>query len=195
MSLPPPKVLAARLPDSVPAPPPAARHAAVAMALEWASEGPRVLLMRRKCHAGDPWSGQVSLPGGHTEPADEGPFATARREALEELSVDLAAQASPLGQLPPRQAMARGERLDLWITPCVFHVTAPLDPTPGPEAEEAFWLPVAPALRGELDHRFHYKDKKRELILPAWQFEKRVIWGLTYRMLSQLFEHFATQEV
>lgn len=164
------------------------------MALDWSPAGPRVLLMRRKRHDNDPWSGQISLPGGHTEPTDADVFATARREAQEELAVDLATSATPLGQLPPRQAMARGKRMDLWITPCVFQVTTPLDPVPGVEAEEAFWLPLIPALRGELDHRFHYKDQKRELILPAWQFEKRVIWGLTFRMLSQLLEHFGTQE-
>lgn len=174
--------------------PPDARQAAVAIAIDWSDQAQRVLLMRRRKHAKDPWSGQVSLPGGHAEQADKDLFATAVREASEELAVDLELNARALGQLPPRQAMARGKRLDLWITACVFQVTAPLEPRPGPEAELAFWLPLELAASGDIDHRYHYKDERRELILPAWKFQKHTIWGLTFRMLSALLDDFGTAQ-
>lgn len=195
MPLPHPEELAQRLaPFRSAKTPPEARRAAVAVALTWSrtEREIEVLLMRRQKHAEDPWSGQVSLPGGHVEDQDADLFATARREAHEELGVDLAAHAEPLGQLPPRQAMARGKHLDLWITPCVFAITEPLDPQPGVEAEEAFWLPLGSAARGELDHRFHYRDERRDLWLPAWRFEERVIWGLTFRMLRALLHDFGS---
>jgi 8-oxo-dGTP pyrophosphatase MutT (NUDIX family) len=193
MPLPDPKTLREQLPEAPCPLPSGARQAAVAVALRWQPDELAVLLMRRRAHADDPWSGQISLPGGHTEPSDADLFATARREAHEELGVDLGTRARPLGLLPARQAMARGKRLELWITPCVFEVTAPLDPQPGPEADEAFWLPLGPAARGELAHDFHYEDERRKLILPAWRFEKRVIWGLTFRMLNQLLDDFGSE--
>ena len=191
MPLPPPEQLAARLAARpTDDPPDAAREAAVAVALRWQPD-PEVLLMQRRARDGDPWSGQVSLPGGHREPADEDLVATARRETLEELAVDLHTSADMLGSLPPIQAMARGRRLDLWITPVLFHVTAPLDPRPSDEAEAAFWLPLAAARAGQLDHRFHYADETRKLVLPAWRFEERVVWGLTFRMIQSLLETYA----
>lgn len=189
--LPPPTELAARLAALPPAATAAnTREAAVALALRW-SPDPEVLLMQRRTFAGDPWSGQISFPGGKREPTDPDLVHTAQREAHEELTIDLAAHAQPLGQLKPIQAMARGTKLDLWITPIVFHVTAPLAPQPTAEAEAAFWLPLGSAARGDLDHRFHYADEQRKLILPAWRFEERVIWGLTFRMLASFLRDFA----
>jgi 8-oxo-dGTP pyrophosphatase MutT (NUDIX family) len=193
MPIPPPHDLAQRLAShDAPGLPESARRAAVALAIDWSSPAPKLLLMRRRPHPGDPWSGQISLPGGKTEPADPTAAATAIREAQEELTIDLATDARLLGQMPHVQAMAGGRRLDMWITPCVFEVTRLLTPLPSAEAEEAFWLPLDQAASGVLDHRFPYKDKSRNLLLPAWRFEERVIWGLTFRMISTLLTTFGT---
>lgn len=188
MPLPDPTELTRRLADHPPqAAPPDTRQAAVAVTLRW-SPTPEVLLMQRRARTGDPWSGQVSFPGGHREPDDADLIHTARREAHEELGIDLATAATPLGQLPPTQAMARGKRLDLWITPVLFHAHAELAPAPSAEAEAAFWLPLTDARAGAFDHRFRYTDEKRTLILPAWRFQERIIWGLTFRMLTGMLD-------
>ena len=184
MPLPSPDRIAAHL-AALPPQERSPKEAAVAVALRWGPD-PEVLLMQRRARDGDPWSGQVSFPGGHRELDDRDLTHTACREAHEELGIDLATYATPLGQLSPIQAMARGERVNLWITPVLFHVTAPLDPQPSAEAEAAFWLPLTRAARGDFDHRYHYQDARRKLSLPAWQFEKRIIWGLTFRMLTAL---------
>ena len=44
-------------------------RAAVAITLRVHHDRPELLLMRRAESEGDPWSGQVSLPGGHAEEA------------------------------------------------------------------------------------------------------------------------------
>jgi 8-oxo-dGTP pyrophosphatase MutT (NUDIX family) len=201
MPLPPPDRVAELL-ASAPENPdldPEMAQAAVAIAIDWSWKGngsevsPAVLLMQRAAHPKDPWSGQVSLPGGRAEEHDRDLRATAIREAHEELEIDLKGSARHLGTLPARRAMAHGGYVDLWITPHVFEVQKPLLPIPGVEASESFWLPLSPARNGELDHSFPYrrqnKEAEGELILPGWRFEERVIWGLTYRMLSALFEH------
>ena len=169
------------------APPAVARRAAVALLLRGGSiEDLEVLLMRRAARAGDRWSGQIGLPGGHEEASDPDLEATARREAVEEVGLDPGDDlARPFGSLPTFQALARGERVDLTITPFVVHHPAPPRPVLGPEASEAFWLPLAPALAGELDEPFRYERGEVVHRLPSWRFEGRTIWGMTHGILSR----------
>jgi 8-oxo-dGTP pyrophosphatase MutT (NUDIX family) len=174
--------LAARSQASAPAAEPT-RRAAVAIVLRGATLG-EVLLLRRPERAGDRWSGQIGLPGGHADAGDEDLAATARREAREEVGLDLARDARLLGALGPVQAKARGQLLSMWITPFVFAATRALEPRTGPEAAETFWLPLEPARAGELAWTHRYQREDGERVLPAWRFEERVVWGLTYEILA-----------
>lgn len=176
-----------RLDGSGEVPTASARRAAVALLLRGESAGDlEVLLMRRAHRAGDRWSGQIGLPGGHAEAADESLVATARRESVEEVGVDPGAGAGRLiGELPSVQARARGERLDLFITPFVFHHPAPASPLLGPEASEAFWLPLAPAISGDFDETYRYQHGEVIHRLPSWRFEGRTIWGMTHGIVSR----------
>lgn len=162
------------------------RRAAVALVLRQSQASPELLLLRRAEREGDRWSGQIGLPGGHAEPGDADLLATAMREALEEVGLDLARDARLLGRLPSVQAKARGVVLSMWITPFVFAAEAPLDPRPGPEAVETFWFPLAPASAGELAWTHRYQRGEEERVLPAWKYEERVVWGLTYEIVSGL---------
>ena len=164
-----------------------ARRAAVALLLRGGSTAElEVLLMRRAVRAGDRWSGQIGLPGGHEEDSDATLEATARRESVEEVGVDPGATGGRmLGRLPAVQARARGERLDLFITPFVFHHPAPSTPVLGPEASEAFWLPLAPAISGAFDEPYPYEHGEVIHKLPSWSFEGRTIWGMTHGIVSR----------
>ena len=56
-------------------------------------------------------------------------------------------------------------------------------------AEEAFWLPLDRAARGELDHVYRYVGEGgRERTMPSWRFERHVVWGMTYGILSALIQ-------
>jgi len=162
------------------------RRAAVAATLREASDGLEVLLMRRAMRAGDRWSGQISLPGGHVEPTDPSVVAAAIRETHEEVGLDLARDAEVLGELAPLQAMARGRRVDLLITPVVFQYRGTGAVTLGPEADDAFWLPLGPVRRGELDAEHRYEHEGVVHPLPSWRFGERVVWGLTHRILGEV---------
>jgi 8-oxo-dGTP pyrophosphatase MutT (NUDIX family) len=86
-----------------------------------------VLFLRRAEQPGDPWSGQVSFPGGKQDHEDAGSDRrTAARETWEEIGVDLS---SPrfvcLGQIDDRPAFSRGSRIDLSISTFVFEDTTP----------------------------------------------------------------------
>ena len=161
--------------------PPGHRRAAVALLLmgEDAARA-SVLLMRRAEREGDRWSGQISLPGGHMERTDRDLCATACRETYEEVGIELPPSAL-LGALPPLQAVAAGRPLETTILPLVFPLEEPPTPSLGPEAREAFWFPLEQARSGALDSRHHTAEGTSH---PAWDFEGRRIWGLTYRILS-----------
>jgi len=160
-----------------------ARRAAVALVLRRAAPD-EVLLMRRAERAGDRWSGQIGLPGGHADPGDRDLEATARREAREEVGLELARDGRLLGALAPVQAKARGRLLPMWITPFVFVLETESEPVLGPEATAAFWFPLARARGGELAWIYRYRREEEERVLPAWRFGEHVVWGLTYEILS-----------
>lgn len=159
------------------------RQAAVAALLRGDGDEAELLLMRRAERAEDRWSGQVSLPGGKAEPSDPDLFVTAIRETQEELGVDLSAAARPLCRLERVGAMARGEPVQLSITPWVFEAREEITLDLGPEAVDAFWLPLGPAVRGELDDEVRYERDGLVHRLPAWRVDDHVVWGLTHRMI------------
>lgn len=165
---------------------PVPRRAAVAIVLRAPEAACEALLLRRVEREGDRWSGQIGLPGGHADDADPDLLATALRETREEVGIDLARDTELLGHLRPVQAKARGVVLPMWITPFVFSARAELAPRPGPEASEVFWFPLTRAKAGELAWTHVYRREQEERRLPAWRFEERVVWGLTYEILSGL---------
>ncbi len=166
-------------------------RAAVAICLAPDELGHSVLMMRRVEHPNDPWSGQISLPGGREEPTDSNLAHTARRETFEEVGLDLAQEgtrgAEELGLLPPIQARSRSGWMDTTIVPFVHLLRSRPGTTPGPEATETFWLPLVQVLSGELEGSFAYTKQDGSVVqLPCWDFDGRRIWGLTFRIVSEL---------
>jgi 8-oxo-dGTP pyrophosphatase MutT (NUDIX family) len=167
------------------------RHAAVAAILREPAPGAGVelLLIKRAEHPDDPWSGHMALPGGRHDEGDGSLVATAVREAREEVGLDLAAHGALLGRLEPVEAVARGRRVGLTITPFVFALRAP-SPIRFDEREvaEAFWAPLAPLALGEAAGTYPYQHEGESYDLPCLRVGERVVWGLTYRMLQLFFE-------
>ena len=142
--------------------------------------------MQRALRASDPWSGQVSLPGGRYEPADPDLHATAIREADEELALGLTANARYLGRLgtmQPRNAGPGG----MEVTPFVFVAdAAPPIPRLSAEATATFWLPLHAVASGRLDAIYEWPGPPARMQFPCWRWEDFTIWGLTMRIVSEL---------
>lgn len=158
------------------------RRAAVSVVLD---PGGAVLLARRASRAGDPWSGQVSLPGGMAQAGDGSLLGTALRETREEVGVDLAG-APVLGALDEVGARPRSGLRPLAVSPFVFALPARPEARAGPELARVFWLPLGDAAQGSLDSRMRLAVLGLTLSLACWRCQGEVVWGLTYCVLRGL---------
>ncbi len=170
---------------------PQERHAAIAIVIR-PQPFEDVLFMVRAPRAEDPWSGQVSFPGGHREDSDQNLLHTAQRETMEEVGLDLDRLAVPVGRLPDLQASARGRRVPLLVTPFVFVQQAQGTMQLGPEASHAFRVPLRPMLNGELDARKTIASAELTKHYPAWQHESWLVWGMTHHIMSGLLDELRT---
>ncbi len=71
---------------------------------QWSRHGdPEILFIKRAARSGDRWTSHVALPGGKRDPEDVDDKATAVRETIEEVGIDLSeGHALFVGNLPER---------------------------------------------------------------------------------------------
>ncbi len=168
--------------------------AAVLVPLIQRDDGLNVLLTRRTDHLRD-HAGQISFPGGRSEPEDGSPAATALREAQEEVGLD-PRQVEVIGQLPVYTTVT-----SYVVTPVVALVHPPfsllLDSF---EVAESFEVPL-PFLMNPANHRrheFNVDGKYRFFLSMPWQGRGSAgvdreffIWGATAAMLRNLYRFLA----
>jgi 8-oxo-dGTP pyrophosphatase MutT (NUDIX family) len=178
-----------RLPDGVPferpAPPPDARSAAALVLVYPGPDGEAHLVLTERVEYGtDHHSGEVSLPGGKSDPGDADAVATALREAEEEVGLD-----------PDAAGVEVIGRLDaLWIPPSNFLVTpivavAARRPSFVADPREVAAILEAPvaAFLPDVEPRIVDPDPRgRPLRYGAYMVEGRVVWGATAAILGQL---------
>jgi 8-oxo-dGTP pyrophosphatase MutT (NUDIX family) len=143
--------------------------------------GRLTLLLTRRTERVNQHRGQVSLPGGEQHPG-ESLEATALRETVEELGLDLGA-VRVLGRLTP-----------LYIPPsnyCIYPTVAFL---PGPlalhaqpdEVAEVFEVPVGHLADPAHSRRETWQYGGRDVDVPFFEFAGHKIWGATAMVLAEL---------
>jgi 8-oxo-dGTP pyrophosphatase MutT (NUDIX family) len=160
------------------------KEAAVALVLRpRMDDDADLLLIRRAQRVGDPWSGQIGLPGGRFESADASLEETALRETLEEVGVDLRTRGRVLGaldELRPRTPVLP----PIIVRPYVVVLDQDTELLLSEEVAEARWVALrelfVPAAR------VHTTVTVREyrMNVDAYQHGDFTIWGMTERILS-----------
>lgn len=144
------------------------------------SHGPDVLLQRRAA-GDDTHSGQVSFPGGSAEDSDDGPVATALREAVEETGLDPAG-VRPLAVLPELHIpVSRFE-----VTPVLAHWERPSVVRAVNPAESSAVARVPLETLTEPANRFMVRHPSGYLG-PAFAAPGMLVWGFTAGVLTLIF--------
>jgi 8-oxo-dGTP pyrophosphatase MutT (NUDIX family) len=130
-------------------------------------------------------AGQAAFPGGASDPTDDGPVATALREAWEETGIDVS-------RLHPLATMER-----TFIAPSQFHVVPVLaySPDPGPvavvnETETAIVsrVPVRALINPENRLMVYRGDLGRRWAGPAFLLNQMLVWGFTGQVISAVLD-------
>lgn len=166
-----------------------ARRAAVAALLHPALDTgvTSILLIKRSERPGDRWSGQMAMPGGRSQPEDDGLLATARRECCEEVGVD-PGEDSLLGSMDPLAARPRLPGRGLVVHPFAFWLDElpPLTLQPS-EVAASVSVPIH-VLRNGARETIEWKRGPMSFRLPCVRYDGYTIWGMTLQMLDDLFE-------
>ena len=162
------------------------RRAAVALVLRAPANGDsELLVIRRAERQGDPWSGQMGLPGGRQEPNDASLEDTAVRETREEIGLDIRADGYVLGALDehrPRSPVLPS----IIVRPYVAVVRPDVVLSLNAEVADALWIPLH-ILRDAASQResvVHVRGEARTE--PSFVVGGTIVWGMTNRILRSL---------
>lgn len=162
-------------------------RAAVALIYRKAEEGRvELLFIQRARREGDPWSGDMAFPGGLMQPEDATPRATAERETLEEIGVDLIRH----GRFQARLSDLITRRHSRWrpmvVTPYVYEWRGPKAVSMNHEVERVVWIPLDYLAARENQGSLPWRTPLRTLNMPCCRYQGYCIWGLSYSMLQEL---------
>ncbi len=128
--------------------------------------------------------GQVSFPGGAHNEADSSLLATALRESWEEIGLR-AEDAEILGELDDTPTTTSGFN----ISPFVAFITYPYEFTLNhDEIDEIFSVPVSALLYKANKKEEYYTFGNEVFVNYSYEYEGRVIWGATARIVQQFLE-------
>jgi 8-oxo-dGTP pyrophosphatase MutT (NUDIX family) len=143
--------------------------------------GLQTLMVQRAEREGDPWSGQIGLPGGRVKQATETPRIAVHREVEEEVGIKLDEVGIELGSLSVGHPM---RRMEMRVQPWVYAMRVKPRVSIGSEIAGSFWANLAD---------LPSKKKMSEIAIrnQPWNVESfvidgKIIWGFTYRVLTEL---------
>jgi 8-oxo-dGTP pyrophosphatase MutT (NUDIX family) len=164
---------------------PALIWAAVAVVLT--PDPDSILLIRRAERAGDPWSGHMALPGGRRDAGDRDLVETVIRETSEEVGISLnpVHLAGRLDDVIPRTPVLP----PIAVRPFVFLPPVRPNLILNPEVASAHWVPLDDLLAVAAYHEVGLEIAGQHRVVPAYQIEDVIVWGMTERILSNLLQH------
>lgn len=172
-------------PEPVVLPPDAAdRRAAVTLLLTPEPEIPEqieALFAMRAEVEGDPWSGNVALPGGREDPGDADLLDTARREMREETAVDLPRSAfvGRLDDLHPRATHLPS----IVVSPFVAWLAERPVVNENYELAGHVWIPLADLTAPDRRSSF-VRQTPEPRVFETIEYAGARVWGLTLAIVD-----------
>lgn len=164
------------------------KEAAVALVLHpYGDDDADLLLIRRATRAGDPWSGQIGLPGGRFDASDPSLEYTALRETLEEVGLDLHRTGRVLGQLDdlrPRTPVLP----PIIVRPFVCAIERTSELVLSDEVAEARWVRLSDLFAAGTKIETTVEVRDLRIQTTAYKLGDFTIWGMTERILSTFEE-------
>jgi 8-oxo-dGTP pyrophosphatase MutT (NUDIX family) len=161
-------------------PPVGLLSSAVTVPLMELPDGVNLLYIRRANTISD-HGDQVSFPGGMRDPGDRDLLATAAREAVEEVGLEMGS-CTVYGSLDPVSTLGKYR-----IQPFVcrwpgrqYAVTSP------EEVARIFTVPLGFLMQADSERMTRVIAGGETLTVPAWVFDREVIWGATRRITLDL---------
>jgi len=143
--------------------------------------GLQTLLVQRMEREGDPWSGQIGLPGGRVKQATETPRTALHREVEEEVGIKLEEVGVELGSLSVGHPM---RRMEMQVQPWVYGLKVKPRVSIGSEIAGSFWANLA-----DLPSKKKMSEitiRNQPWSVESFMVEGKVVWGFTYRVLTEL---------
>jgi 8-oxo-dGTP pyrophosphatase MutT (NUDIX family) len=143
--------------------------------------GLQTLLVQRVEREGDPWSGQIGLPGGRVKQGTETPRTALHREVEEEVGIKLEKVGVELGSLSVGHPM---RRMEMQVQPWVYGLKVKPRVSIGSEIAGSFWANLA-----DLPSKKKMSEitiRNQPWSVESFMVEGKVVWGFTYRVLTEL---------
>ncbi len=141
---------------------------------------PRLLMIRRALNL-PTHPGEIAFPGGKRDPEDVDIFATALREAWEEVALP-SESVSYAGMLMSQVSIS-----NLFVTPVVVVIPPDVELRAEPgEVTEILYVPLAFFADAKNLRADRIRFEGDERISARFQYEHYTIWGLSGRFIVQL---------
>lgn len=150
--------------------------------------GTEVLMMQRAKHERDPWSGQMSFPGGKIEVSDESSKAAAVREAFEEVGAILSNN-DYVGRLDDLFGLKVNDIFSAHVSCFVFKPKEDMILEANYEVADMVWLPLA--FLNDPNNGFAFTHPvDPSLSMPSVMInedKEQILWGMSLRMVMNLY--------
>ena len=128
--------------------------------------------------------GQAAFPGGNQEPHDSNLLQTALREAKEEIGLE-AEDVEIVGELDDFTTTTSGYIMSPFVAFIPYPYQFQLYTR---EVEDVFYVPISALMNESNFRQDYYPTEDKAGLGYAYEYQGRIIWGATARIVKQFME-------
>ena len=163
----------------------AGHHAAAVMLLLYEERGVDHVLLQVRAARVEQHAGEIGFPGGRLDPGDASLLHTALRETHEEIGL-APHELEVLGQLDDTVVLSSNHLMRPYVG-AVLHTPREFT-SAAAEVQELLRVPLDHLRAPEARDEFVVDRGGEPARMPAYRYGEHLIWGATYRVLSQFLD-------